>query len=84
MDDVNMTLRDFAGITNRQGRPHSAFVIPAKAGIHGRRSHHVAHVRRRQHLLKKQEIGPSSAEGDTCIDGCYALRLGHGSQPAAG
>jgi hypothetical protein len=34
-------------------------------------------------LLEKQEIGPSSAEGDTCKAGCYADILVHGSQPSA-
>jgi hypothetical protein len=35
-------------------------------------------------LLEKQEIGFSSAEGDTCNDGCYASSLLHGSQPSPG
>jgi hypothetical protein len=29
-------------------------------------------------LLEKQEVGFSSAEGDTCKAGRYALRLVHG------
>ena len=29
-------------------------------------------------LLKKQEIGFSYAEGDTCNAGCHALRVVHG------
>ena len=35
-------------------------------------------------LLKKQEIGPSSAEGDTCKLGRYAGSLIRGSPPSAG
>jgi hypothetical protein len=35
-------------------------------------------------LLKKQKLGLSSAEGDTCKAECYASRLVHGSQPSAG
>jgi len=35
-------------------------------------------------LLGKQEIGLSSTNGDTCKDGCYALRLVHGSPLSRG
>jgi len=36
------------------------------------------------YLLKKQEFGLSSIEGDTCKLGCYADTVVHGSQPSAG
>ena len=51
MDDDQMTLPTFAGVT---------------------------------YLLEKQEIGPSSSEGDTCKLGCYADTIVHGSRPSAG
>jgi hypothetical protein len=35
-------------------------------------------------LLKKQEIGLSSAEGDTCERGWYADSVVRGSRPSAG